>query len=200
MDSANPTFQKLQKLLRSPIGRVVLPLALLVIFYVALFSRYGVFGKRGPLRPTLTQAEAQQLEATSKALLGQQKFQDALEPTLKLHEAYPENHIYIGRLADIYEHLGRFADEAQMWEKYVDRAPSPVQACPQYGQAYWKQGAVHEKQAIAAFERCLSFDPRNTDSIFYLAHSLEMSGEWDRAAQNYEQGLTISPQYTDLLL
>ncbi|HVP43804.1 MAG TPA: tetratricopeptide repeat protein [Terriglobales bacterium] len=193
-----PTGRGLQKFVHSPVGRVLLPLALLVIFYVAIFSRYGIFGRRA--RPTLTPAEAQQLEDKSKALLGKQKYQEALEPTLGLYQAYPENHIYIGRLADIYNHLGRYADEAQMWEKYVDRAPTPVEACPQYGQAHWKQGDGHEKQAIAAFQRCLSFDPKNTDSIFYLAHALEMNGEWDRAAQQYEQGLTISPQYTDLLL
>jgi len=195
----NSTFQQLKKFLRSPIGRFGLPLALLVIYAIVRFRSYDI-GKHGPTRPTLTQAEAQQLEIQSKTLIGEQKFQDALEPTLKLHEAYPENYIYSGRLADMYDHLGRYADEAQMWEKYLDRSPTPVQACPQYGQAYWKQGSGHEKQAIAAFERCASFDPKNTDLIFYLAHSLEMSGDWDQAAQQYERGLEISPQYIDLEL
>jgi tetratricopeptide (TPR) repeat protein len=196
----NPTLQTLHKFLRSPIGRFVLPLALLLIYCVARFSGYEIFGKHGPSRPTLTQAEAQQLESKSEALIGKQKFEEALEPTLKLYQAYPENYIYIGRLADMLDHLGRYTDEAQMWEKYLDRAPTPVQACPQYGRAYWKQGDGHEKQAIAAFERCVSFDPKNTDLIFYLAHALEMSGAWDRAAQQYEQGLTISPRYIDLEL
>jgi tetratricopeptide (TPR) repeat protein len=196
----NTTLQSLRKFLRSPIGRVALPLALLVIYGVARFGRSEMFGKRPPARPALSQAEAQQLEGESKALIGQQKFQEALAPTLKLYDAYPENSIYIGRLADMYDHLGRYPEEAQMWGKYLDRAPTPVQACPQYGRAYWKQGDEYEQQAIAAFERCVSIDPRNTDLIFALAHALEMSGAWDRAAQQYEQGLTISPQYTDLEL
>ncbi len=195
-----PSASNWKRFPQSKVGRVVLPLLVLAMFYVAIFSKYGVFGTRGPARPKLTQEEAQHLEGDSKALIRDQKYQDALAPTLKLYQAYPENHIYIGRLADIYDHLGRYADESQMWEQYADRAPTPVEACPQYGQSYWKQGAGHEKQAITAYERCLSFDPKNPDSIFYLAHALEMDGQWDRAAQYYEQGLQISPQYTDLEL
>jgi tetratricopeptide (TPR) repeat protein len=198
--SENSLFHSFPKFLRSPIGRVALPLALLAIYGVARFGHYEMFGKRAPARPALTQADAQQLESESKALIGRQQYQEALAPTLKLYDAYPENSIYIGRLADMYDHLGRYPEEAQMWEKYIDRAPTPVQACPQYGQAYWKQGDAHEQQAIAAFQRCVSLDPRNTDLIFALAHALEMSGAWDRAAQQYEQGLAISPQYIDLEL
>ncbi len=191
---------KLQRLAQSRVGRVALPLALVAIFYVALFSPFGIFRKRGPVRVTLTQAQAQQLEGQSKELIEEQKYQEALAPTLKLHEAYPENHIYISRLADVYDRLGDYKKESQMWALYLDRAPTPVEGCPQYGQSIWKQGEGHEKEAIAAFERCLSLDPKNTDSIFYLAHALEMNGEWDRAAQYYEQGLAISPNYTDLAL
>ena len=60
--------------------------------------------------------------------------------------------------------------------------------------------AGKDKEAIAAFERCLSFNPKNSDSFFYLAHAQEMDGQWDQAAKNYEQGLEISPDYTDLRL
>ena len=176
--------------------RVLLPLILLAVFGAAIYGRH-LWLERGH-RVTLTPQEAQRLADTSKSLMDQGKYQDALAPTLQLFQAYPENHIYIGHLAEIYDHLGKYDEEAKYWEMYVDRAPTPVEACPKYGQAYAKQGK--DKEAITAFERCLSFSPKNSDSYFYLAHAQEMDGQWDQAAKNYEAGLAISPDYTDLKL
>ena len=133
-----------------------------------------------------------------KSLFRQGKYEEALTDGLRLHESYPGNHIYIEMVADIYDHLGRYPEEAEYWEKYFDRAPNPVTACPQIGQAYWKQGK--EKEAISAFERCLQRDPENSDSIFYLAHALEMSGQTERAGELYQRGMKIAPEYTDLQL
>jgi tetratricopeptide (TPR) repeat protein len=200
MEGKTPISQRLLAWSASPVGRIVLPLFVLAVFYAVLYSPFGIFGKHGPGRPTLSPAEAQKLDNSSRTLLSQQKFQEALAPSLQLHEVYPGNHIYIARLADIYDHLERYGDEAQMWEQYLDRAPTPVEGCPQYGQAYQKWGDGHEKEAIAAFERCLALDPTNTDSIFYMAHALELEGEWDRAAALYERGIVLSPSYTDLQL
>jgi tetratricopeptide (TPR) repeat protein len=115
-----------------------------------------------------------------------------------LHEVYPGNHIYIEMAAQIYDHLGSYDKEAEFWEEYLNRAPTPVTACPMIGQAYWKQG--NQKEAIAAFERCLAYDPDNSDSIFFLAHALETSGQSERARELYERGAKIAPTYTDLQL
>ena len=191
-----PETPKPQRPARSPLSRALLPLVLLAVFGAAIYGRHWWI-TRGS-RVTLTQEEAQKLDASSKALMDRGKYQEALAPTLQLYQAYPENHIYIGHLAEIYDHLGQYDTEAQYWEKYVDRAPTPVEACPKYGQAYAKAGK--DKEAIAAFQRCLSFSPKNSDSFFYLAHALEMDGQWDQAANNYEQGLAVSPDYTDLRL
>ena len=45
------TPSKWKRFPQSKVGRVVLPLVVLAIFYVAIFSKYGVFGTRGPARP-----------------------------------------------------------------------------------------------------------------------------------------------------
>jgi predicted Zn-dependent protease len=195
-DATKPEPSRYPKPSRTPLKRVLLPLILLAIFGAAIYGRH-LWLARGT-RATLTPQEAQHLADTSKALMDQGKYQEALAPTLQLYQAYPENHIYIGHLAEIYDHLGQYDTEAQYWEKFVDRAPTPVEACPKYGQAYAKAGK--DKEAIAAFQRCLSFSPKNSDSFFYLGHALEMDGQWDQAAGNYEQGLAISPDYTDLKL
>lgn len=180
---------------------LTLPLMFLIVGYLLLYSPWALFRfQHGAFRPVLSQQESQRLSDQSKSLLAEGQYSQALDPTFTLYRAYPENHIYIGRLAEIYNHLGRYEDEAKFWELYMDRAPTPLEACPQIGQAYWKQGEKFEPRAVAAFQRCLALDPKNTDSIFYLAHALEMSGQWAQAADLYQKGLAIAPSYTDLTL
>lgn len=179
---------------------VLLPVIFLVLTYLVLFSRHRVAGPRGEEKITLSQAESQALAEHSKSLLDQSRYVDALKPTLTLSKAYPDEQIYMRRLADIYDHVGRYDEEAKYWEKFMDHSPTPIEACPQIGNAYWKQGANFEAQAISAYQRCLQLEPKNTDSLFYLGHALEMSGQWPRAAEQYQKGLAISPNYADLAL
>jgi tetratricopeptide (TPR) repeat protein len=178
----------------------LLPLLFLTLTYLGLFSRCRFFGPPGEEKITLAQQESQRLADQSNSLVHEGRYADALKPTLTLYKAYPGNHIYLGRLADIYDFLGRYDEEARYWEKFMALAPMPIAACPQIGQAYWKQGEKFEAQAVAAYQRCLALDPKNTDSLFYLAHAMEMSGQWTQAAEQYQKGLAISPGHTDLTL
>ncbi|HEY6348670.1 MAG TPA: tetratricopeptide repeat protein [Candidatus Angelobacter sp.] len=180
---------------RTTLLAIGLPL-LVALFYLGVV--FEPWARSASLPKRLTPEESAAMWNDCKSLFQQGKYQDALADALKLHETYPGNHIYIEMAADIYDHLGRYADEAEYWEQYFDRAPNPVTACPQIGQAYWKQGK--EKEAISAFERCLARDPENSDSIFFLAHALELSGQTARAGELYQRGLKISPDYTDLQL
>jgi tetratricopeptide (TPR) repeat protein len=178
---------------RSTLLALGLPL-LLAAAYIGLM----VIPWAGSERPTrqLTAEESSALWSDSQSLFKQSKYHEALAAALKLHEAYPGNHLYIEMAATSYGRLGDYQHEAEFWEKYFDSAPNPVAACPQIGQAYWKQG--RQDKAIAAFERCLARDPKNSDSIFFLAHALEMTGRLDRAANLYRQGMKIAPEYEDM--
>ncbi|HET6841908.1 MAG TPA: tetratricopeptide repeat protein [Candidatus Angelobacter sp.] len=132
----------------------------------------------------------------SKSLVRDGKYEQALPGVLRLHEKYPGNHIYLEMAAEIYNHLGRYKEETEYWEMYLDRAPDPSDACARLGAAYQEQGK--EKEAISAQERCLERDPQNTDYIFFLAHSLERAGQTSRAGELYQRGLKISPDNSDL--
>ncbi|HEY6249022.1 MAG TPA: tetratricopeptide repeat protein [Candidatus Angelobacter sp.] len=180
---------------RTTLLAIGLPLLVAVVYLGFLFKPWA-----RPPAPTrrLTAEESATMWDDCKSLFRQGKYQDALQDALRLHETYPGNHIYIEMVADIYDRLGRYSEEAEYWEQYFDRAPNPVTACPQIGQAYWKQGK--EKEAISAFERCLARDPENSDSIFFLAHALELAGQTDRSGELYQRGLKIAPQYTDIQL
>ncbi len=171
---------------------------MLVLFCAVLFSRPLRYDNHAPLK--LTPQDSAALVEKSKALLHDRRYDAALDALLKLHSAYPDNHIYIEQIADAYDHLGRYREEAQYWETYMDRAPTPVTACPQIGLAYWKLGDMGQGPAIKAYERCLSMDPKNADFVFYLAHALEMQGDYPRAADMYQRGLSISPDYPDMQL
>ena len=174
-----------------PITALLAPAAL-GIFYWGLFQSRAPEAEGGMLSP----AKSRLLQEESALMRRYGRWDRALPPTLQLHTAYPENHIYIGQLAEIYDHLGRYGDAAGMWEEFLVHAPRPIEACPQIGQVYEKQGL--EKQAIGSLERCLALEPNNPDSIFFLAHALERDGDLSRAAALYERGVALSPQYLDL--
>ncbi|MFO0983149.1 MAG: YaiO family outer membrane beta-barrel protein [Planctomycetota bacterium] len=84
-------------------------------------------------RPTRAHLAAQQRPDGAR-----KRYQEALAPSLELQRV-PGNHVYLERLAEIYDHLGRFAEEAAMWEQYLLHAPTPVEACPRISEAYRKQ-------------------------------------------------------------
>jgi tetratricopeptide (TPR) repeat protein len=169
---------------------IALPLLVVAVYVFASLKPW----QRQPAKLTAEESSLlwKQCEGDFKA----GKYQQALTSALKLHESYPGSQIYIEKVADNYDRLGDYAHEAEFWEKYMDIAPNPITACPQIGQAYWK--ANERDRAVDAFERCLKRDPENADSIFYLAHTLEQTGQFTRSAELYEKGLKIAPEYIDM--
>jgi tetratricopeptide (TPR) repeat protein len=146
-------------------------------------------GEMSPERATQLQEETAVYRRLSQ-------WQKTVVPIRKLHAAFPDNHIYVQQLAEAYGHLGRFREEAEMWERFLDIAPLPAEGCPQIGQAYEKQGLI--RKAIGAFERCMKVDNDSGNPIFFLAHALEHNGEIERAAELYARGMQRYPRYWDL--
>jgi tetratricopeptide (TPR) repeat protein len=146
-------------------------------------------------RNGLTAEKSIALLDLANARIKEEKYAEALEPVMKLYQSYPENPVYIQKVADIYDHLGRYKEEAELWEKFMQNAPPPWEGCPQIGLAYQKQGL--KKQTIDAFERCLAFDTRDADALFFLGHAVETVQQYDRAGKLYEQCLGVSPHYPD---
>jgi tetratricopeptide (TPR) repeat protein len=182
-----------------PFIRFAFPAAVLYLFYWALVLNPWVDESAGAAAARsangLTVAATRDLVDQSKDLLQEKKYDQALPKMLRLHRAFPENHIYIEDLANIYQALGRYGEEAQMWEQYMLYAPVPVEGCPQIGVAYQNQSRPSD--AEKAFERCYGIEP-NSDNILFYAHALEMKGDYRKAAALYEQGVKRSPNYADL--
>ncbi len=144
----------------------------------------------------LTANDAGSLWDDTKALYRNGKYEDALPGVLKLHESFPANHIYMEMAAEIYDHLGRYPQESEFWEMYMDHAPDVSAACPKLGQSYSKQNK--DKESLAAYERCFAHDTENADYIFYLAHALELEGKTARAAELYQRGMKLAPGNSDM--
>jgi tetratricopeptide (TPR) repeat protein len=189
-----PPLSVTTSILRIGAPALVLGLYGLVLFVAPHLARPR--GAEAVSRPILSAEQSRDLSDLCETLLVQRKYSQALEPSLKLYQAYPENHVHSQRLATIYNGLGRYNLEAQFWERFRENAPRPVDACPNIGRAYENQDKV--KEAIAAYDWCLGFEPTNADFIFYLARAVERDSQLDRAAEIYQKGLTVVPANTDL--
>jgi len=184
------------RLVFSTLGRILPPAIVLFLFVDTLVNpNVPRLGTTSTAQRSLSLEESRDLLDESRKLILAGKNQEALAPALKLYNAYPENYLYSKSLAEIYHRLERYREEADYWEKFMQYAPLPLEGCPDIGQAYWS--LKQYDKAIAAFERCLSFDPQMSDSIFFLAHALEMTGGRQRAGQLYSQALARDPQNMD---
>jgi tetratricopeptide (TPR) repeat protein len=145
---------------------------------------------------SLSVSQTQEMLSLSRQLVKSQRLQDALIPLNRLHEAYPENQIYLQQLAETYDSLGRYPESAKMWEGYLQYSPTPLEGCPQIGFAYDKAGK--DKESLNAFERCWKIDQDYSDSILFYAHALELDGQFKKALELYQHGVKLNPNYTDL--
>jgi hypothetical protein len=91
---------------QNPIWQAVASTLALGVFVWGLSLQLPARGGAAQAPPS--PEESRKLQEASAALIRADKWQAALEPTMKLHSAYPESHIYIGHLAEIYDHLGKY--------------------------------------------------------------------------------------------
>lgn len=169
--------------------RILLALLTLALVY------WGLFVLEVPTPASREQARAHRLQEESQTLYRADKFAEALIPTQRLHQEFPDNHIYIERLAKIQNRLGHFREEAALWEKYLAVAPSPGDACPAIGVAYENLGLIPE--AVRAYERCQALEPKNPDMAIHLARAYESAGERAKAKAWYAKWMVSNPGYPD---
>jgi tetratricopeptide (TPR) repeat protein len=133
----------------------------------------------------------------SDELVRKHEYAKALPLLEKLHADFPDNHIYIFRLTEVYRELGAYQKEAAAWERYLDVAPNPDTACPEIADAYRKAGNASE--AMRALQRCVTIDPGG-DNMLNLARAYERAGDRDKAIEWYTKGVAESPDYSDVRL
>lgn len=164
---------------------------LLPAFIVVLFFSFIQWQKSKQENPSNWVTE-------SRKLLRSGQHNGALKYTLMLTQAFPNNHVYIDQAALIYHHLGEYAEEARMLEKFLLVAADPGEACPRLPQAY--RALTNQKAMVDAAERCLKLEPKNSDFLFELGLSHERSGNFDKALQIYQDGKSAFTGYSDFTI
>lgn len=170
--------------------RLVGGLLVLILYSSVLRS------SQGPGPADTTSASAERWLAASKGAFAAARYDAALQPTLELTRAFPNQQVYAERLAVIYQHLGRSADEAAAWERVVSVSPTPVDACPALPDAYVRAVGLSDT-ALDAFERCSAFEPKNADMLFYLARARERTGRTDLAEATYREAVRFDRTHGD---
>src|SRR6266568_4695620 len=104
--------------------------------------------------PTTSMSKEHSLAVRSDELFRAHKYAEALPMLRQLNAEFPDNHIYLTRLATIYQSMGQTVQEIAALEKYMQVAPNPDDACPEIGDAYRRIGKGAE--AIKAYEHCVA--------------------------------------------
>jgi tetratricopeptide (TPR) repeat protein len=141
-------------------------------------------------------ARAASMYEKSKELIAAKDWRAAATLTRQLLADDPDNHIYMKQMTIALHELGRYAEEAATWERYMLVAPTPDHGCPMIAEAWQKAGKPD--RALAAYERCYQLLPQDTDGIFYLARAYERARRGREAKALYQKGLELAPNYSDM--
>jgi tetratricopeptide (TPR) repeat protein len=175
----------------SPAVRLSASLGMLVLLYWTTFTP----------KASVTRAEEmvsdniETLVAASSEHYHAERYRDALAPTEALVARYPTQHVYLRRLATIYQHLGRPRDEATAWHRFIDVSPTPWEACPAIANAH--VAAQDPTGAFAAAETCWKLAPGDPDAAFFLGRAQERVGKYAEAAAMYRRALDIDAAHSD---
>lgn len=183
-----------------PFIRFAFPLLILYGYWYAFMDNPWVDPPQEELSSDpnhLSQTAAREILGQGRKLLVEEKYEEALTPFLRLHKAFPENHIYQQNLAQSYEHLERYKEADEMWEQFLQNSPTPIEACPQIGLDYRAQGKTRE--AFHAFERCHTIE-ENADTLLFYANALEREGQFRKALELYQKAVLRAPDYSDVVV
>jgi tetratricopeptide (TPR) repeat protein len=176
--------------MRTAILRSAGSLVLLVFYGWAIFAR--------PTDAGASPEDLQALAEYSRTSFEAGRYADALPPTLTLHDARPANLLYLKRLAGIYGKLERAGDEAAAWERFLASSPTPQEACPHLGDAYFRMGLI--ERSVDASARCQAFDPTDPDANYYLARAHLRGGRLREAREGAGTLVAERPDHVDALL
>lgn len=172
-----------------PESRALLAVLSLAIFGWTLAPRANAPAARAG------DAEVERLLVTSREAFDARNWQAALAPTATLVERFPNQQVFAERLARIYNGLDEPADEAAAWERFLRVSPTPEDACPAVGEAYWRAGD-HDKSLETSI-RCRDFDPLNGELNYFLGRAYERAGKPKDARAAYDEALRVEPPHVD---
>ena len=179
-------------LMESPVARFAASLAMLALFYWALLAPPM---SKASAASVIGDAEVDAALVASREAFSAGQFEQALAPTEQLVARFPTQHVYLERLAFIYHALGRYRDEATAWHRFMERSPTPWDACPAVAAAH--AADRDPAGAMAAYETCWETTPWNPEAAFFLAREHERNGDAERATALYRRAIEIDAAHAD---
>jgi tetratricopeptide (TPR) repeat protein len=164
-----------------------------IVLFLTLLVAYGLFLQRGAAPGDLARLDvvgppAREIENA----IAERRFTDALPLALEVGDAHPSSPLIALWLAAIYEGLGRPAEEAAAWERFITSGMEEAEACPGLAEAYAR---VDEEQGLRAFERCARLDPEDPERRIDLAAAFERMGRPQDALQAYRDAARLDPNH-----
>lgn len=165
-----------------------------VALLIVLLGAYGVFLERrlspaGAIGLDALSPRARQVEQAIAA----ERFADALPIALELEAFYPREPLAAYWLALTYQGLGRSADEAAAWERFIALGAAPEEACPGLADAYARNG--DGGGGLRAYERCAQLDPRDPERLLDLGDALERAQRPADALAVYRLAAGVDPRH-----
>jgi protein O-GlcNAc transferase len=139
----------------------------------------------------LSTEEAGRLQERLAVLMRARRFESALPLAEAMIREFPNNPVYLQRLAEIQGGLGHPREEAEAWERFLKVSPTPGEAFPALGNAYRRLGQV--SQAIHASERAVALEPSNPEFLFNLGRSYEYAKLFPKALETYKRACAQNP-------
>jgi tetratricopeptide (TPR) repeat protein len=177
-----------------PFIRFAAPCAILYIFFYMLVINPPVEDEDH--HQGLSPEDVRVLRWKGESLMEGQQYQEAEEIYIKLHKEFADNAVYSAALAKIRHVQKRYDEEAALWEEYMLHSPTPVEGCPQIGEAY--RDAGDKVKTMDALKRCWEYEPTSPDMILFYALELEHRGKRVLAHDLYRKGHELAPRYTDM--
>ena len=148
-------------------------------------------GSHGALLPE----EAAAMQEQIRLLLAQHRLQEALPLAQRILQEFPENPIYLQRVATIQDQLGNYKEEVGLWERFMKVASDPGDSCPMLGEAYRKLGQLQAD--IDACARSVAMEPQNSEFLFYLGRAYEWDKQYAKAREIYQKVCALRPGNSD---
>lgn len=177
-----------------PFLRFSVPCAILYVFFYMVIINPPA--EDADQHKGLSPEDVKVLRWKGAALMEAKEYEQAEEVYSKLHKEFADNSVYSGELAKIRHQQKRYQEEAALWEEFVQHSPTPVEGCPQIGQAY--RAAGEDDKALDALKRCWEYEPSNSDMILFYALELERHGNDESAHDLFRKGHDRSPHYSDM--
>jgi len=137
----------------------------------------------------LVSDEAIEIIKSSKKLINNHKYLDAIELLENGNEKYPDNQKILYNLGKNYFRVNNYNKAVQILERYINKDKKNKFAFYVNGASYYQM--MDFKNAIENFIAAIQIDPNMSNALFALGMSYKNFGDYDSAIQTFERVINI---------